>query len=276
MKTQERSIHRTTNRLFGMRVTIGIGIFMICGSVSLAGLQSAGQVNSQPSTYRILWDISHGILLDYQPSGSFQPLVQNLESHGFSVDTSSQGFLVDDPTDYDVLVLCRACAINSFYAPAEVARITEFVYNGGGLLIMGDNPSSLHHIQPVASIFGVSLGLSAILPSDTYTSNLASHPIFEGVSQIYMRAAGEISAVGVSSEIAWQEGTGKVLVAVGSYGYGRVVTLGDQNIWAQTMYYDLVDNRQFSINTFEFLAVPEPGTILLMGLGGLAFRLKRS
>ena len=232
--------------------------------------------SQQASSYGVLWDTSHGVYRDYEPSGQFQPLVQNLASHGFSVDTTSQGFLVDDPASYDVIAVCTGSAWNSTYSPAEVARIASFVSSGGGLLIMGDIPARASaNIQPVASVFGISLRLSDITPYDTYSSNLSSHAIFDDVSQIYMRAAGEISAVAPSSEMAWQEATGKALVTVGTYGNGRVVTLGDNNVWGKTKYYDLADNRRFSINTFEYLAVPEPTTLLLLGLGGLTVVRKR-
>ena len=253
------------NRIFWISSIIVIGTILSFWSSTFAD-------------YRVLWDISHGgnPYIDYQPSGKFQPLVQNLAVHGFNVDTSIQGFLVDDPTGYDVLVVCLGSAFYSSYSSEEVNRIADFVNNGGGLLIMGDNPVVPNvDIQPVASAFGVTLGQSMILPYDTYTSNLASHPIFDGVNEIYMRAAGEISAVTFSNEVAWQEGTGKALVAVGAYGNGRVVTLGDINLWAETEYYDLVDNRIFSINTFEYLAIPEPSTLLMIGLGALFLRRKR-
>jgi hypothetical protein len=242
-----------------------ITICLVCISLTVA-------VNAST----VLWDTSHGVFLNYQPSGAFQPLVQNLALHGFTVNTTSQGFLVDDPAGYNVIVVCLGSAWSSVYSPAEVTRITNFVNNGGGLLIMGENTDCPNaNIQPVASPFGVSLGLSYITPFEVYTSNLAAHPIFDGVSQIYMQAAGEISASAYSSVVAWQEGTGKALVAAGTYGNGRVVTLGDYNIFAQNEYYDLVGNRQFSINTFEYLTVPEPATIALLGLGSLLTITKR-
>ena len=257
------NIRKSKDRQFlRMRAITGIVIILLICSNAFA-------------TLKVLWDISHGVDWGYAPNGSFQTLVENLESEGFSVDTSNSGFLVDDPLNYHVIVVCQGSAADSAYSPAEVKRVTDFVSNGGGLLIMGDNSDCLNeYIQPVASPFGISLGLSSIEPDDTYISTFADHLIFDGVSEIYMRAAGEICAVFPSNEIAWEEETGKALVAAGLYGNGRVVTLGDINLWAETEYYDRADNVLFSINTFEYLAIPEPATLLLLGLGGLIVRSK--
>ena len=284
---------RPRKQVLRLGMVIGIVVVFVLGSVSEGALaldktsadyvphapdqQASGQsFLQQTSDYKVLWDISHGVYLYYEPSAYFQLLVQNLASHGFSVDTTAQGFLVEDPASYEVIVVCGASSDDTSYTAAEVSRISNFVQSGGGLLIMGDNldcPNA--NIEPVASIFGVSLALSDVEPYDTYTGNLATHIIFENVGEIYMRAAGEISASTPSAEVAWQEGTGKGLVAVGTYGNGRVVTLGDFNIFAEEEYYYNVDNRQFSINTFQYLAVPEPATILLFSLGGLFLRRRR-
>lgn len=232
--------------------------------------------------YDVLWDTSHGVYLSYQPSGRYQGLVNHLGGYGFSVDSTSNGFLVDDPTGYDVIVVCVGSAWDTAYSAAEVSRIVDYVNAGGGLLILGDNtdcPNS--NIQPVAAGFGIGLGVSHIFPMDVYTSDLAAHPIFNGVSEIYMRAAGEISAGGSPSLVAWQEGTGLGLVAAGTSGLGRVVAMGDMNTFADE-YYGLVDNTLFSVNTFQYLAgeggpvVPAPGAILLGTLGtGLVGWLRR-
>jgi hypothetical protein len=246
-----------------MKKLIAISVVYIC-----VVMTSAVQAKS------VLWDTSHGVSFNYEPSGSFQPLVQNLALNGFSVNTTSRGFLVDDPAGYNVIVVCSISAWDTVYSSAEVARIRNFVNSGGGLLITGENtdcPNS--NIQPVASAFGVSLGLSYIKPDDTYITNLAPHPIFDGINEIYMRAAGEISAVSPSMELAWYGSQG--LVAAGTYGNGRIVAYGDSNIFTAD-YYNQADNRQFSINTFEYLAAPEPGTIALLAFGGLSLlRRKR-
>jgi len=252
-------------------------IQIVCAAVVLVGFLSTVSLGeSQSNAFQVLWDTSHGVQGDYEPSGVFRNLVQHLDVNGFSVDTTSRGFLTDDPAPYDVMVVCGVSNKDRAYTSAEVARIERFVRDGGGLLIMGDNPDTANWtIQPVASAFGVTLEVSHISPYDTYTSDLATHPIFSGISEIYMRSAGEISAITPSFEVAWQEGTGMALVAAGTYGDGRIVTMGDANMWGGLESYDLVDNREFSVNTFEYLAVPEPTTMSLLAFGGLAILRKR-
>ncbi|MHC4423274.1 MAG: PEP-CTERM sorting domain-containing protein [Planctomycetota bacterium] len=239
-------------------------------------------------SYTVLWDTSHGVYVPpadgdngYQPSGYYQTLTQHLVDNGFTVDTTSDGFLVDDPGEYDVIVVCLASAYDSVYTPTEVERIENFVDDGGGLLLMGDqqfNPNA--NIQPVASQFGIGLGISTPVPDEIYTSDVASHPIFDGVGQIFMYVAGELSASGSASAVAWQEESPyKPIGAVAQYGQGRVVALGDCSLWtvseAYWDYFHEADNPEFSLNTFNYLAVPEPGMVLLLGLGAVMVRRKR-
>ncbi|MGD9126859.1 MAG: PEP-CTERM sorting domain-containing protein [Planctomycetia bacterium] len=235
---------------------------------------------------KVLWDISHGADLDYTLTGDYLPLVQNLADNGFSVDSTDQGFLVDDPSDYDVIVVANNGSMDSYYTSAEVAAITDFVHQGGGLLILGNTPwqgapnPGNQHIQPVASVFGVTLGASDVSPDSLYFSDFAEHPIFDGISELFMQAAGELEIVSPASEIAWQNNTDVALIATANYGDGRVIALGDADIFLNIsafIIYDRVDNRPFSINTFEYLAgpvaVPEPSSIVLLVMLGMSLAL---
>ena len=241
------------------------------------------------TSYTVLWDTSHEVYVSstfggdgYQPSqdGYYHALSEHLGNNGFTVDITSQGFLTNDPTGYDVIVVCLTSAFYSSYTSAEVDRIVDFVDNGGGLLIMGDRQAAPNaNIQPVASEFGITLGISDLTSPEIYTTEHTDHPIFNGVNEIFMYAAAELSADTPALPTAWQEGTTNAIAAVAQYGQGRVVALGDCSMWSWVNLYEerfnKADNPQFAVSTFSFLAVPEPTTLLLLGLGAVLLR-KRS
>ena len=249
-----------------------------------------------PSTafpYTVLWDTSHGVYRSdtfggdgYQPSqnGYYQKLAEHLGNNDITVDITSDGFLTDDPAGYDVIVVCLTSAFddNSEYTSDEVDRIVDFVNDGGGLLIMGDqqrlHPNPNENIQPVASQFGITFGPSDLDPLSIYTSDLTDHPIFDGVDEMFMYAARELSVSGPAFPVAWQEGTTITIAAVAQYGQGRVVALGDSTLWSWVDIYEerfyTADNPQFAVSTFDYLAVPEPATLLILGLGA-AFLIRK-
>ncbi|MFC1983369.1 hypothetical protein ACFLV5_06275 [Chloroflexota bacterium] len=115
---------------------------------------------------------------------------------------------------------------------------------------MGDNPYCPNgNINPVSQAYGTTLGLSH---GGGTISNLASHDIFAGVSQIYMASPGEISGTAPSVEVAW-DGSSKALVTVAKASCWRIVALGDINIMDNADIGSL-DNQLFSENVFDWLA----------------------
>ena len=206
----------------------------------------------------ILWDTSHGVYLDFSPSGWYSELAAAVTAQGFTVDENNSGVLNLNLSNYEIIVVNVTSAWNSAYSSAEVTAIQNFVNGGGGLLIMGDNADPIvpnSNVNPVAQIFGTTVGLSTISPSTINITNLTAHPIFASVSQFSMHRAGQISGNTPSSEEAWAD-TGEAVVTVAEPESGRVVVLDDANTWAEP-YFTNVDNQLFSENVFAWLGDAE-------------------
>ena len=121
----------------------------------------------------VLWDLSHGVYSSYEPAGRYSNLVSLLSTSGFSIDANASGVLALDLNDYDIIVICLGSAWDSAYSTEEVTAITNFVSNGGGLLILGDGAGSPNaNINPLAQAYGTTLGLSSVDPMDLFVTDL--------------------------------------------------------------------------------------------------------
>jgi hypothetical protein len=179
--------------------------------------------------HRVVWDTTHGVYLTYYPNTRYSTLLNMLSDSGYTTDICGTGINTIDLDQYDVIVLCLATSWYSAYSPEEVDSLygyysrdhqrviltgdmnfcentyivnadnTAFSYNlfdwlatsGGGILIFGDNPGCPNaNINPVNDTFAMQSGVAGINPSDLYFSNFGAYTIFNGISQIYYRAAG--------------------------------------------------------------------------------------
>ncbi len=211
---------------------------------------------SSASGGHVLWDLTYGVYLDYEPSGRYSILISLLHSLGFSIQTTTAGLENVDLSNYDIIVICLGSSWYGTYSAAQVEAIKIFVENGGGLLIIGENTSGPNlNINPVANAFGVTCGISFLWPFDLYITDLSTHPIFDNVTQIYYRMAGEISADPPSEYVATYDGFG--VAAIAEVESGKVVVLGDVNCW-DNVYIGNAGNQLFAENTFKWLATRRP------------------
>lgn len=191
--------------------------------------------------HAVLWDTSHGVYLNYQPFGRYNILVSNLADSGFTMSTWGNGLHTIDLTQYDVIVITVGSSWNTAYTQEEIDSLVSYYnqYNqrvvitgdmnfcedtyiansdnvafsdnlfdwlaeSGGILIMGDNPGcNNYNINPLANAFYMTAGVAGLSPSDLYFTNFAVHPIFNGITEIYYRAAGEVAATTPAAAIAW-------------------------------------------------------------------------
>jgi len=260
--------------IFALLVSVG-GFISIQGSIAQAlvkdvDLTTSLPVQGKPHTSlkpaivtsngdkEVLWDLTHGVYYGYEPSNYYSNLVSVLQGLGYTVTTTTN-ISGETLSQYDVVVICVASAWDEAYTTGEVSQIQSYVQNGGGLLIMGDNFSCPNdNINPVSQTFGITCGVSTLSPDDLYFTDLASHPIFAGVSELYYRAGGELVVTSPGEEVAWTGG-GEVTVAVAEQGSGRIVVTGDVGFCDNT-YIGNSDNQKFAENIFSWLSTASSWT----------------
>jgi len=256
---------------YWLNVFIGVAILLMCGLassvsaidistgqpeiVSVAKISSNSLSNIESQNCAALWDISHGVYLNYEPSLSYSDFVALLASKGYPVAATTNGFLSEDLSQFKILIISTLSTDDSPYTPDEVAAIKNFVDNGGKLLIMGDNTDTPNeHINPVSQAFGTTTGVSFLQPADLTLTNLNVHPAFTGVSSVYLRAAGELSAVAPSETIAW---TNAQKAAINVAKGNRVVIIGDSNLF-DNVYIVNADNQLLASNLWKNVFCPSP------------------
>jgi len=90
------------------------------------------------------------------------------------------------------------------------------------------------------------MGASTLLPD---------HPLFKGVSKIYMKEISDITLSGPAKAVLTENG--KVLMAEAKYGKGYVFAVGDPWIYNEYIDHDLLpesfQNRQAATNLTDLL-----------------------
>lgn len=226
------------------------------GTINLVTGLPATDVETTPlpegdPVYDVLWDLTHGVYLGYEPAGRYSDLVAMLAADGYVTTTTAAGIHNIDLSPYEIIVIGLGSAWNTPYTAPEVAAIQDFMSLGGGVLVMGDNADCPNaNINPVTQAFGVTCGLNVILPYDLFFTDFASHEIFDGISTVHYRAAGEISAGVPGVPIAWTDAGEETIASV---EYCQMIVAGDCN-FCENDYLGSEDNAQLMLNVFECLA----------------------
>ena len=228
---------------------------------------------------KVYWDISHGVIDNYQPSGRYGVLVDHLAPQGFQFIEGNVPLDVADLSSFDVLVLANGSYHYLFPTPAELAAVESFLLNGGGLLVLADVAGSGGNpkIQQFANLFGAQVGVTPFPGFDVYSTSVGSHPAVKDVDQIYIRFSNSILPGSLTAYAFYDT---LPMLAAGDFGGGRVVLIADGDLFTYPpiglpRYFDLADNRQLAESVFRYLAVPEPTTWLLGLFAYVALALQR-
>ncbi|MFH0765724.1 MAG: DUF4350 domain-containing protein [Calditrichota bacterium] len=225
----------------------------------LLGLQPASPVWSG----NVVWDVSHNPLNGYHPGAEYRLLADLLAQNGWTVTPGNVPVQRLGLWEADILVVSVLSNYESAYAEAEVERIISFVRGGGGLIVLADNSQSRpDNLIPLLEPFGLLASQGDDLQEPVRRNQ---HPLFEGVRNIAFDAGGAVAVVnGGGGEIIASDTMGLGAVAVNTERGGRVVLIGDADVWINDII-EMGDNAVFALNAFRWTDRVRQGRIVLEG-----------
>jgi len=151
----------------------------------------------------------------------------------------------------------------NYILPEEAKAIAKWVKKGGVLAILANDAPNCEftHLNRFASQFGITFNHVTLHPV-TGTNwemgavkNLPDHPLFKGVSKIYIKEVASLNLRGNASPVLKENGN--VLIAECRYGKGYVFAIGDPWIYNEYIDHDRLtpdfDNRKAAENLTDIL-----------------------
>jgi unsaturated rhamnogalacturonyl hydrolase len=151
----------------------------------------------------------------------------------------------------------------NYILPEDTKEIAQWVKNGGVLALLGNDAPNCEftHFNQLASLFGITFNHVTLHPV-TGTNfemgackNLPAHPLFKGVTKIYIKEVSDINLSGTAKAILTEDG--KVLMAENKYGKGYVFAIGDPWIYNEYIDHDRLpanfENRKAAENLTDLL-----------------------
>ncbi len=151
----------------------------------------------------------------------------------------------------------------NYMSAKDAATIAKWVKKGGVLLMMSNdmNNAEFDHFNLLAAKFGMHFNkvlLHPVINRDyemgAYT-NLPEHPLFSGLSKIYMKEVSSITCSGAAKPVLSEKGD--VVMAECRYGKGYVLAIGDPWIYNEYIGHSRLpesfENMQAAKNLVKLL-----------------------
>ena len=154
-------------------------------------------------------------------------------------------------------------ATPNYLIPEDIASIKKWVEDGGVLAVLANDGTNCEftHLNQLMSQFGMTFNHVTLHPVTGTnfemgaSTNLPDHPLFKGVTKIYIKEISDINLTGTAKAILSEKG--KVLIAENKFGKGYVFAIGDPWIYNEYMDHDRLpvsfENRKAAENLTDLL-----------------------
>lgn len=237
-----------------MNLRLLFGCFALCIAPRCFGLPPS----FNPSVY---WDRSHTADFEFNgPNGRYSELANQLTTQGYVNSSGTASLTSIDLSAFDILVYGDAMVAFAPITDDELTTIRDFVYEGGGLLLMPDikNSGGYTEMQKLAGLFEAEIGVQPFMATEIHSTLISPHPSVRDVDSIFFLHSSTFKP-GMLTPTAFH--FNQPMIAAGEYGQGRVVLIADSDALANVrgdFYINRADNRQLATSIFRYLAVPEP------------------
>ena len=190
----------------------------------------------------VMFDASH----NQDPYNDCSYWIQDLEAVGYTILVNTEPLNFQTISNVDVLiilVLRYNGPISSPYTAPEAQIIRQFVFNGGGLMLLADHDGYGWYAQEIALTFGVSINGNSIIKQPVFSNTNfdVAHPIMAGINSVGYNWYATIYP-GASSPLIWDDDGNCVAITFSEF-LGRGAIFGDCN-WPLTTFnnYHWVDH----------------------------------
>jgi subtilisin family serine protease len=177
---------------------------------------------------------------------NYNTWINNLQNLGYIIDVHTTGSITSDVlAGYDAFITINA---HASYSDQELEAIQEFVANGSGLLVVGDDfPSVYTGLTGFAGISWTYGGTSG------FTTYINPHEVTQGVSTVYLLSPSAfLNQNGSSGQVLVRDYSFNIMLAVNWYQRGRVMGFADQDS-LRDYGIGYVDNLRLATNMIVWL-----------------------
>jgi thermitase len=212
------------------------------GEENTANNVATKRVDVRPIKH-VLFDQTHGTdsILSY---GNW---ITSMNQRGCIIETHTSGPITPSILEgYEVFVISQA---HSSYTPDELSAIQNFVFDGGGFLVIGDDyPWIYTSLTDFAGITWLGGGFSGV------TTDITPHFVTTGVTSVYLAAPMAIMNVTGSAQGLVRDTEHNIMLAVSEQSSGRVIGFADEDTLMDSSI-NQADNLRLANNMIDWLAV---------------------